>query len=308
MMRRVLAITVVSLLAVPTVALADDLDGMMDDAAVADFEATGIVMCSWGDDSVAASYEVTRSDGMTMVHGPEGDLMLSGAFSAARSDGGWLALEVGGWTERTASDRYTISQPRSVVRLGRPATETDVLEGSAVRVRLVLDDETSVPLLTEVFGADGEPYRMAALIEFVPSVAVPLDMPDDMPEHDMLMPTDPSVWLPPEAAGYHRSDTYEMKGTSQAFYSDGLFSFSVFETRRGPMPPSFSRASAFRADGGIYRRIVTPSVVWVHWDAPDRSYVLVGDLPPDHLAAVLAELPAPGNRTVLIRLWRRLFG
>ena len=31
------------------------------------------------------------------------------------------------------------------------------------------------------------------------------------------------------------------------------------------------------AGGAIYHRIVTPTVVWVHWDAPDRSYVLVGE-------------------------------
>ena len=58
----------------------------------------------------------------------------------------------------------------------------------------------------------------------------------------------------------------------------------------------------------LYRRVVTPTSLWVHWDAPDHSYVLVGDLPPDHLTEVLAELPEPGRRNVLVRLWRRLFG
>jgi hypothetical protein len=54
--------------------------------------------------------------------------------------------------------------------------------------------------------------------------------------------------------------------------------------------------------------VVTPSQVWVFWNAPDRSYVLVGDLPPDHLVTALGGLPQPGERGLMVRLWRRLFG
>jgi hypothetical protein len=36
--------------------------------------------------------------------------------------------------------------------------------------------------------------------------------------------------------------------------------------------------------------------------------VLVGDLPPDHLLAVLVDLPEPGDRAIFVQLWRRLFG
>ena len=43
-------------------------------------------------------------------------------------------------------------------------------------------------------------------------------------------------------------------------------------------------------------------------ELPDNSYVLVGDLPPDHLADVLQTLPRPGDRSIFVKLWRRLFG
>jgi hypothetical protein len=115
--------------------------------------------------------------------------------------------------------------------------------------------------------------------------------------------------LPGSLAGYRRADAYAgPEGAVQAFYSDGLFSFSVFESHRTATPEAFRSATAFEVGGKLYRRIVTPTVTWVQWHAPDESYVLVGDLPPDHLVEVLRGLPEPGDRGLLVRLWRRLFG
>jgi hypothetical protein len=278
----------------------------MLDSGDGSFTASGTVTCTWGDDSATASYEITRSNGMSMVYGPDGDLMLSGALAAAWSGDTAGAFELGGWGDWEMSDRYEVTESATSM-LGRDATEALVSEGDLLRVRLVVDDETSVPLLTEVFGGDGSLFRAASLDEFVPD-APDMDMPDDMPEHDMLMPADGSPWLPTDANGYRRVDTYSMGATNQVFYSDGLFSFSVFETRIGRRPAEFEGATGFVVDGDVYRRVVTPTVVWVHWDAPDRSYVLVGDLPPDHLVAVLESLPEPGRRNVFVRIWRRLFG
>lgn len=304
-MRRALAAALLTLVAVPAPAFAHDLGGMIE-GSDADFTGLGVVMCSWGEDSAAATYEIVRSHGMSMVHGPEGDLMLSGALSATWSADGSHALQLDAWSEWEMSDRYDVTE-RSVEHLGRPSTEATILEDGLIRARVVFDDASTVPLLTEVFSGDGALYRMAALVEFRPE-APDLELPDDMPEYDMLMSADPSPRLPAATSGYRRVDTYEMKGTSQAYYSDGLFSFSVFEAPRGPVPEGFADGTGWVVDGSVYRRIVTPTVVWVHWDAPDRSYVLVGDLPPDHLEAVLTELPEPGRRHLLVRLWRRLFG
>ena len=303
-MRAWVAVLAVALLLVPGTATAEDLDEMLSDGG--DFTATGMVMTTWGDDSAAATYEIVRTDGMSMIHGPEGDLMLSGALTASWSDEGVLAMEVGAWSDWELSERYEVSE-HAVERLGRPATEVVVSEGDLLRARLVVDEGTSVPVLTEIFAADGSAFRVAALVEFAPS-APDMDMPSDVADHEMLMPAEPSPWLPGAAAGYRLVDTYHMKDVDQAYYSDGLFSFSVFEARRGPTPEEFEGATPFVVDGELYHRVLTPTVVWVHWDAPDHSYVLVGDLPPDHLEAVLQELPEPGRRNLIVRLWRRLFG
>ena len=48
--------------------------------------------------------------------------------------------------------------------------------------------------------------------------------------------------------------------------------------------------------------------MWVQWSSDPYTYVLVGDLPPDHLQQVLSELPRPTSRNILSRIWQGLFG
>ncbi len=303
-----MAIAIVGSMALPSAARADDdLEGMLESAAEADFYGVGVVMSTWDGDSAATTYEVTRSDGMSMVHGPSGDFMLSSGLSASRSGADWYALEVAEWSAWSLSDRYSLGEQISTTRLGRAATEVMVMEGDLARARLVIDDISTVPLLTEILDSAGNVFRLAVMIEFDSEPAA-MDVPGDFHEREMLMSAAPSNRLPAEVFGYRRVDSYASGDGTQTFYSDGLFSFSVFESKRGTRPEAFDAATRFEVVGEKYRRIVTPSNVWVHWDAPNHSYVLVGDLPPDHILAVLQELPEPGNRGFLVRLWRRLFG
>jgi hypothetical protein len=292
-------------------ALADDaLEQLMEDAGIADFSGRGIVLCTWGEDSAAATYSVSRSLGMSIVSGAGGDLMTAGGIAAIRSGSGWNEIEVDGWSQWALDGRYTVAAPEPVERLGRSADRVTVLENGRPRATVVFDGATGVPLLTEILGADGSPFRVAAMIEF--GIGPPGRSQDGMPEAQQRR----SVWvsaaagdLPERAAWYRRVDLYSgPEGIVHAYYTDGLFSFSVFESDRGPTPDPFRTASEYRAGGHRYLRIVEPLSLWVQWHAPDRSYVLVGDLPPDHLDAVLEDLPAPGNRSPLVRLWRWLFG
>jgi negative regulator of sigma E activity len=173
---------------------------------------------------------------------------------------------------------------------------------------MVVDDETSVPLSTEVLDGRGRVFRMAALVTLSPGAPEAPEMPEMEMMGTARTVTAPEA-LPAEVAGYVRADVYDGgEQMIQAFYTDGLFSFSVFESPRTGRPAAFDLATEFLVSGHAYRRIVAPTTVWVHWNAPDRTYVLVGDLPPDHLARVLGDLPEPGQRNWLVRLWRRLFG
>jgi hypothetical protein len=308
--KRVATLVLAALVVMPAAAGADEgLEDYLQSAMDAEFHGSGVVMCTWGADSAATTYEVTRSDGMSMVQGPDGGLMLSGPLTASAAGADWYALEVSEWSAWSLSDRYSLGETAATSRLGRSATEVMVMEDGRARARLVIDDESTVPLLTEVFGADGGVFRFAVLVDFVAAPTVDMEMPDSFMEHEMLMLGDPSSLLPDSAFGYRRTDTYALDGRgSQAFYSDGLFSFSVFEVGRGAVPAEFADGSVFEVEGEAYTRIITPSNVWVHWRSPDRSYVLVGDLPPDHIEAVLPQLPRPGTRGVIMRWLSRLFG
>ena len=309
--RRLVAVLVTAALCVPVAAAGadDSLEDLMESAGAGEFHAVGVVMCTWGRDSAAATYEVERSRGMSMVHGPDRDLMLSGSLVAMGSGSDWYALEVSDWSAWSLSDRYTLGEPEPTSRLGRPATQVRILEDGRVRARLVVDDESTIPLLTEILDGEGRVFRLASLVEFaVGPSAERHEMPDDYERRTVMEPMATTSGLPAEAAGYRLVDAYVAPGGTQSYFSDGLFSFSVFEAKRGRAPAEFDGATRFGIDGEVYRRIVTPTNVWVQWNSPDHSYVLVGDLPPDHLASVLQALPRPGDRSIFVRLWRRLFG
>ena len=309
-MRRVtLLITAVALtLVVPAAQAEDDLAGYLESAMHAEFSGSGVVMCVWGVDSAATTYEITRTDGMSMVTGPDGEFMTHDGMTASSSGADWYALEVSEWAAWNMSDRYRLGDPTPTERLGRSATEITVMEDDLIRARIVLDDASTVPLLTEVYNAAGEVFRMSALVEFEPDVPEMPHMPEEYVEYDMLMPGEVSADLPEDVGGYTRTDTYGLDSSTQSFYSDGLFTFSVFEAGRGAVPTDFRTATAFEVDGLQYRRIISPNNVWVQWSSPEHSYVLVGDLPPDHISEVLAGLPDPGTRGVMMRLIDRLFG
>ncbi len=310
-MRRLIALAVIAAtLWSASTALADEeLKDYLESAATAEFHADGIVMSTWGSDSAAATYEVTRTGGMSMVKGPDGDLMLVDGLMAIHRGESWYAVEVGGSTEWVLADRYTLGEATTTTRLGRPARAFSVLEDGRARLRFIVDDESGVPLLIELLDGDGNVFRLATLIDFTSGPSAEPDHPSSYGSHEMLMPTSATGTLPATLAGYRRADTYDAgAGVLQGYYSDGLFSFSVFESKRGRVPDAFAGAATFQAGGSSYLRLLTPSHVWVQWSSPDRSYVLVGDLPPDHLAAVLGELPRPGSPNLFVRLWRRLFG
>jgi hypothetical protein len=308
---RVLAIAA-ALVAVPVPAFGntgdDRLAEHLESSTTDEFHGSGVVVCTWGTDTASASYEVTRNDGMTMTSGPTGDLMATAAYTVMRAGDEWYAVDFADRSPWSLSARYRLADPEATVHMGRSADVYVVFEGDRPRVRLVVDRVTTVPLVTEILDGEGRVFRMAALIDLDDTDVTMPAAPQPTRMH-MVESTDPVASLPESLAGYRRMDTYVAAGGGvQAYYSDGLFSFSVFEAGRGATPEVFRGATAFGASGTWYRRVVTPDRVWVYWNAPNRSYILVGDLPPDHLVAALDGLPKPGERALIVRMWRRLFG
>ena len=68
----------------------------------------------------------------------------------------------------------------------------------------------------------------------------------------------------------------------------------------------------FIAGSSKYEMVPTAETIRLHWKSDSNNYVLVGDLPPDHVEDVLDELPRPpaprAPRSVFSRWIGRVFG
>ncbi len=305
--RRLVTVTLVAaaMTAAAAPAMADELEDYLDRAGDAEYGGTRIVMTMWDGRSYARVDEVEHMKGTTMIIGPEGDVIMGGGKTTV-ADGGGVALSDWGGTD--VSDRYTVDEAVAVRSSGRDAIEVTVRQDGEARVRLLLDEETSAPLATEVLDGDGELFRYATFTDFDPHPQRVHVSKSPEAGYEVVVRADEAV-TPQTAAGYTLVDVYQdAEGMQQAFYSDGLFTFSVFATPDGAGRIDFEGAEAFEVDDRSYLLIVEPAELWVHWDTGDGGYALVGNLPPDHLVDVLAEMPPPGDGGIWGRLWRSVFG
>jgi hypothetical protein len=112
--------------------------------------------------------------------------------------------------------------------------------------------------------------------------------------------------LPDTVEGFDRVDEYEDEtGLRFAYYSDGFFSFAVFET---PAPVELADATVVDLESGRYARLFTAGQVTYVWETRGGGMALVGDLPPDLHPAVLGAMPAPEDPGFFGRFWREIFG
>jgi hypothetical protein len=288
--------------AIPAIA-AEDLDGYLREAEQAEYGGRRIVVTIWDGKSQAEILTVLHTGDTMTVNGGES---IIGYGKLAGAPGGGVIIPE--WSSSVLSDRYTMDQPEAVRRLGRDAVRIVVREGDAKRASIVLDAETSAPLATEVFDGEGTLFRYSTMIDFDanPAHHVAEQGADD--EYEVMLPRS-AGGLPATVAGYQRADTYAGPSDSvHAFYTDGLFYFSIFELPGGTRLGGLEDAAVVLVGGNEYRRLVSSGGIWVYWEG-ETAYLLVGDLPPDHLLQVLEELPQPkGKGNFISRLLRGIFG
>jgi hypothetical protein len=287
-------------------ASATDLEDYLEGAASAEYSGRRIIITMWDGESRAGIFQVTHVSEMTVIGGvDDGSLVGSGKVSGGLD----TAVMVPEWSRYTANSRYETTEPLATIRLGRVAEMIAIMEDGRVRARFTFDALTRVPLATEIYDGSGGLFRFSAMLEFDPRPGLSYAAIEAMGGvYDVMLPVEVSS-LPHDAGGYVRVDTYAGPDeTIQAFFSDGLFSFSLFEIDADARLDRFDDASTVKFNGSSYRRRITPTEIWVTWTAGDVAYVLVGNLPPDHLEEVLVDLPAPRQRNLLNRLWRGIFG
>lgn len=312
-MRRLVALVVVGVLVPATAVSAQSLEELLERSRDASYSAQQLISCSTPDGARDAVVRIAQS---------AGEMRLAAAVNeeveVAAGSGAWTLSRSGGVVSSAAlapgrdsqEPLYLIEEIGDRRVLGRPASAHRLIRDEVIRAELVFDDETGALLWATTFTADGEIYCDRRFVSFDPTnpnleppAPGPLDSGLSAPIQDVVIV---DAALPESAAGFDRLDLYEdADGFRFAYYSDGFFSFAVFET---PTAVALSDASSVKLDQGVYMRSFTAGQATYVWETRDGGMALLGDLPPDLHEAVLGELPAPETPGLFRRIWRSLFG
>ncbi|MDJ0923000.1 MAG: hypothetical protein QNJ77_00450 [Acidimicrobiia bacterium] len=291
-----------------TAAGAIELEDYLADAEGASYAGRQATWCRYGGQTQFNVVSIEHAGSLLMVEGGGSSQMVGGGkYSVVGEASSGLALS--GWSTITPADRYVTASANSETRLGREIVVVTVEEDAALRARIWFDNETGAALGSEVYDGNGELFRLSWMLDFDPNPRKIFTMMREQDStYDVVVAADAGD-LPDVVAGYLRVDSYAGPDDSlHAFYTDGLFSFSIFLVDGDLAAGPFGDAETMRVDGSDYRWLLTPTDMWLQWVGGGTTYVLVGDLPPDHLEDVLRELPRPSPGNIFARIWRGLFG
>lgn len=292
---------------VVTPAIADELADYLEEAEDATYSGKRLIGTTWDGTERMGVVDVEHLGGLAMVGSGHSYIMVGhGKVHAIGTPEAALAFEYG--SAGAVNHRYQVAMGGSVSHLGRAARVMEIIEDGDLRMRMVVDVITDAPLETQVFDGDGNLFRYSSMVEFSPEAPGMDDYRDDG-EYQMMVPLD-EARVPDHPGRYVLVDVYGAPANGQqAFYTDGLFTFSLFAIDGTSNVADVAVDSDSWMSGGFeYVRKVAPAEVWVLWNSSGSTFALVGDLPPDHLEEVLADLPRPEQRNWFSRMWNNLFG
>jgi len=308
--RAVTVVVMAGVVVMATVATAGaiELEDYLAESGEATYAGQQATWCSYGGNTEFSVVSVEHAGDLVMVEGAGASHMVGAGRSSAWGGSG-DGIVLSDWSSVTPSDRYVTVSVVAETRLGRDVEVVTVNQGEATRARIWFDEETGAALGSEIYDGDGELFRLSWLIDFDPNPRkIFTMMRDSNSSYDVVVPTDAGS-LAEGVAGYLRVDTYSGPDDSvHAFYTDGLFSFSLFLMEGDVAGGPLADAQIMRVDDAEYNWFLSPTDLWVQWSSGGFTYVLVGDLPPDHLEQVLREIPRPSQGNIFSRLWRGLFG
>lgn len=306
-MRRTIALVAVIVAIPASSAVAADLNEILEKSREASYSADQIITCSTPDGVQDAVVRIAQVAGDLHVGTP-----VEGEYSVASGAGGWALIQQGNVVSSASVDlavgevvtTYSIDDGVPVEFLGRDATLYQMFGEELVRAELITDDEVGALLRVVTYGDDGQVYCERKFIDF--DIGVPVVQASEPPQVASLQPFDSSGRWPGQLGSFALLDSYEDgDGVVFGYYSDGFFSFAVFET---PSVVQLSLRSEVTFDERTYGRIFTPGQVTYSWETPSGGLALIGDLPPDMHSSILQGLPEPHAAGLFRRLWRSLFG
>jgi hypothetical protein len=306
--RRVIAIVTALVVMPASTALAADLDELLDESREASYTAEQVITCSTPDGVRDAVVEISQTAGELHVGAPvDPDVEVAsgyGGWTLVRGDSVVTSANVEGGAE-VPDTRYEVDEGTPVDYLGRDAVLYEMVGDGVVRAELVFDAEVGALVRVTTFTGDGDVYCERRFISFDPegaATAAETEAETDLESAGAVTDSD----LPETLDTFERLDVYEdEEGFVFAYYSDGFFSFAVFQT---PSVVSLAGGTTVSFDSGAYTRAFTPGQATFVWETRSGGMAVVGDLPPDMHEAVLAGLPTPVDPGLFRRLWRSLFG
>ncbi len=304
-MRRVLVV-LVAVMAMPIApALATELDELLERTRSAEYSAEQFISCETPDGVQDAFVEISQSGGDIRIASNANDVEVSagaGLWTLSRPDGAVTDAAVD--SARTLEDElYDVDDGEQVIFLGRSAQSYQLERDGILRAELVIDDQTGALVQAVTFTGDGDVYCTRRFVSIDASAPVGTDK---QPVESVAVDQVAESMLPAEVEGFVRLDHYEdADGFSFAYYSDGFFSFALFET---PSMVELPGANEVEFESGVYRRAFDAGQASYVWPTDDGGMALIGDLPPDLHESVLAAMPEPQGDGFLRRWWRALFG
>ena len=295
---------------------------LLDDArrAAQEQDFSGVLEVTWSDSRGEHSSEVfVRSANGVLALGDRPRVIVDGARRFVQGPDGWLAV----WSQETApdvppaSDKWLLSVRDGPTVAGRPTREVDATDrhDDRVRERLYLDESTSLLLRREQLDTRGRTVRAVgftsigepagALIGALPTEAPSAPARSTSRQPRVLREVTTPFHAPGTAGDRFRlAGRYdEDHGTLHLFYSDGLFSVSVFE-QEGDLDPAGLPAGAESrvVDGRDVRQYRTPGGVVMVWQSGDVVYTTVSDAPVDQIDRVVANFGPSGSPNALDRV------
>ncbi|HEY5891076.1 MAG TPA: hypothetical protein VIW94_10295 [Acidimicrobiia bacterium] len=297
----------VALMMVPATAIAADLSELLEASHDASYSAEQLITCNTPDGIRDVLIDLEQRGGEIRYGNRSEDepLIWSG-------DGGWSSPSGGSRIESSpttpasgvaTADSYVVDDGSETVYLGRPATRYVLTRGEVNRAELIVDDELGVFLSVVTYDADGATYCERRFVSLDPTPPDWQQVP--APDTETIDITAETL-LPGQLGDFALVDVFsDDTGLSFAYYSDGFFSFAVFQS---PIPIEAAGAAGFETGDGSYQREFTPGQVTYTWTVGEGGMALIGDLPPDMHAVILAELDSPRDPSFFNRWWRRIFG
>lgn len=307
-MRRLAALVGVLVLVPAAAVSAASLEELLERSHDASYSAEQTISCSTPDGLREAVVSVAQEGGEIRVGST-----VSGDVEIAAGFGGWTASREGGVVSSVSLESnddqveplYVVEEDGAAIYLGRSAFAYRLMRDGTLRARLVFDVGTGALMAVTTLSSDGTTYCERRFVSFNPTAPGLESVASAQTPN--LAPVDPGeTALPESVSGFDRLDLYEdEEGFRFAYYSDGFFSFAVFETPALVVLPGGVEATLGDA---VYARSFAPGQATYAWETREGGMAMVGDLPPDLHQSVLSELPEPSTPNLFRRWWRRLFG